>query len=342
MRGTGENAINEIIRIRSEKPFVHLFDFCQRVDRRIVNRRAIEALIRAGAFDAIAPGGVEGRSTLLASLPNAMQAGEQAMVNAHQTSLFAMPGEEDGSEPEYVQTAPWMKKTRLQEEKSALGFCLSGHLFDVYAQEVRQIVRTPIDKLSQKGGEKLIAGIIISQRTKKTSNGGVMTNILLDDGTGQIELVVYEDVYDNYRNCFIEDELLIAKVMTKVQPSTENFSGSVRHSLIAAMNMATARVRYAKSLHFEMTTKINLPVFKEKAQLYLNEHRANRNAQGDHQSASSLPMTADVVSEQGKCQIQFPDNWSIYPDDRTIQGFSNLLHQLGIKSALEVKYAPMG
>ena len=342
VRGTGENAINEIIRIRSEKPFVHLFDFCQRVDRRIVNRRAIEALIRAGAFDAIAPGGVEGRSTLLASLPNAMQAGEQAMVNAHQTSLFAMPGEEDGSEPEYVQTAPWMKKTRLQEEKSALGFCLSGHLFDVYAQEVRQIVRTPIDKLSQKGGEKLIAGIIISQRTKKTSNGGVMTNILLDDGTGQIELVVYEDVYDNYRNCFIEDELLIAKVMTKVQPSTENFSGSVRHSLIAAMNMATARVRYAKSLHFEMTTKINLPVFKEKAQLYLNEHRANRNAQGDHQSASSLPMTADVVSEQGKCQIQFPDNWSIYPDDRTIQGFSNLLHQLGIKSALEVKYAPMG
>ena len=340
VRGTGENAINEIIRIREEKPFVHLFDFCQRVDRRLVNRRAIEALIRAGAFDSIAPDGVEGRAMLLASLPNAMQAGEQALVNAHQSSLFAMPGEEDGSEPEYVQTAPWMKKTRLQEEKAALGFCLSGHLFDVYASEVRQIVRIPINKLSQKSGEKLVAGIIISQRTKKTNSGGVMTNIVLDDGTGQIELVAYEDVYENYRNCFIEDELLIAKVITKVQPSTENFSGSVRHSLVAAMNMATARVRYAKSLHFEMTTKINLPVFKEKAQIYLNEHRANRNAQGDNPQLLSLPMTADVISDVGKCQIQFPENWSIYPDDRSIQGFSNLLHQLGIKSVLEVKYLP--
>ena len=51
-------------------------------------------------------------------------------------------------------------------------------------------------------------------------------------------------------------------------------------------------------------------------------------------------MTADVISDVGKCQIQFPENWSIYPDDRSIQGFSNLLHQLGIKSVLEVKYLP--
>jgi DNA polymerase-3 subunit alpha len=94
IRGTGENAINELIRVRHEKSFVSLFDFCLRVDRRIVNRRAMEALIKAGAFDRLIPEKMDGRSTLLATLPNAMQAAEQALASVHQTSLFAMPGDE--------------------------------------------------------------------------------------------------------------------------------------------------------------------------------------------------------------------------------------------------------
>lgn len=340
VRGTGENAIIEIVRMRQEKPFVHLFDFCQRVDRRIVNRRAIEALIRAGAFDSISHQGADGRSTLLASVPNAMQAAEQAHTFANQSSLFAMPGEEEGSEPEYVTSAPWFEKKRLQEEKTALGFCISGHLFDAYAPEVRQIVRTPLDKVSNKSGEKLVAGIIVSHRTRKTSNGGVMNNLILDDGTGQIELTVFEDVYETYRSCFKEDELLIAKILTKVQPANENFSGSTRHSVLNAMSMASARLRYAKSIHFEMKSGINLQSFKEKAQSYLNEHRppTNGGGQGLHQP-TSLPMTADLFSDTGVCQIQFPEAWNLYPDDRTIQGFSHVLHLLGIQTNLQVKYA---
>ena len=340
VRGTGENAIVEIVRMRQEKPFAHLFDFCQRVDRRIVNRRAIEALIRAGAFDSISHQGAEGRATLLASVPNAMQAAEQAHTFANQTNLFAMPGEEDGSEPEYVSSAPWMEKKRLQEEKAALGFCISGHLFDAYAQEVRKIVRISLDKISNKSGEKLVAGIIVSIRTRKTGSGGVMNNLMIDDGTGQIELTVFEDVYDTYRTCFKEDELLIAKILTKVQPANENFSGSTRHSVLNAMTMASARLRYAKSIHFEMTSNINLHNFKEKAQSYLKEHRPPNNGpvNGNNQP-SSLPMTADLFSESGVCQIQFPENWNLYPDDRTIQGFSNLLHVLGIQTPLQVRYA---
>ena len=339
VRGTGENAILEIMRVRAEKPFIHLFDFCQRADRKIVNRRAIEALIRAGAFDRIAPGGVEGRSTLLASLPNAMQAAERALTFANQTSLFAMPGEEEGTEPEYMSCAPWMEKTRLQEEKAALGFCISGHLFDVYTQEIRQIVRTPLNKISNKSGDKLVAGIIVSQRIKKTSQGGVMNTITLDDGSGQIEITVYDDVYENYRSYCVDDELLIAKVMTKVQPANENFSGSVRHTLLAAMNMASARVRYAKSVHFAITSKINIQSFKEKVQSYLSENNASRLTIKDSDQVISLPMTADLISDTGVCQIQFPHEWNIYPDDRILQGFNQLLHQVGVSSAAQIKYA---
>jgi DNA polymerase-3 subunit alpha len=167
IKGTGENAVLDIIRARQEKPFAHLFDFCKRVDRRVVNRRTIEAMIRAGAFDAIAPNGIHGRAILLESLPNAMLAAEQALASINQNSLFAMPGEDENSEPEYVRTASWMEKTRLQEEKVVLGFCMSGHLFDAYALEVRKIVRVPLNKLSLSSGEKLVAGVITNHRTNE-------------------------------------------------------------------------------------------------------------------------------------------------------------------------------
>lgn len=339
VRGTGENAISEIVRVRTEKPFVHIFDFCQRADRRIVNRRAIEALIRAGAFDAINPEGMSGRSTLLASLPNAMQAAEQALVFANQSSLFAMPGELDGSEPEYVCVAPWLEKTRLHEEKAALGFCISGHLFDVYAHEVRHIARTPLNKISPKSGEKLVAGIVVSQRTNKTSNGGVMNKIVIDDGTDHIELIVFEDVFDNYRACFVDDELLIAKVLTKVTPANENFSGSTRHTVQAAMTMASARLQYAKSIHFSMSSTINVQSFKDRMQAYIHEQNTTRQTGKIAEKKHNLPVTAEIKSTQGFCRIQFPADWNLYPDDRTLQGFSNVLHQLGIHSHLEVKYA---
>jgi len=339
VRGTGENAIQEIVRVRTDKPFVHLFDFCQRVDRRIVNRRAIEALIRAGAFDAIHPLGLEARATLLASVPNAMQAAEQANAAANQTSLFAMPGEEDGTEPEYVASAPWGEKKRLQEEKMALGFCISGHLFDAYAVEVRKIARTPLKQLSTNSGEKIVAGMIVSQRTRKTNNGGVMNTVIIDDATEQIELIVYEDVYENYRACFKDDELLIAKILTKVQPASENFSGSTRHTVIAAMGIAKARMRYAQSLHFEISTSINVPQLKEQVQSFFQEHRSAFGPSSDASSSEGLPITAEIYSTHSSYQIAFPKTWSLYPDDRLIQDFNQLLHSVGVQSALQINYA---
>lgn len=338
IRGTGENAILEIVRVRQEKPFVHLFDFCQRVDRRIVNRRAIEAFIRAGAFDSIAPNGMDSRSMLLDSLPNAMQAAEQALASANQVSLFAMPGEEDGSEPEYVSAAIWLDKKRLQEEKLALGFCISGHLFDAYASEVRKIVRVPLSQLSVSSGEKLVAGIIVSQRTNKTARGGVINSLVIDDGTDQIELTAFEEVFESYRDCFREDELFIAKIQTKVQPANENFSGNTRHIVLAAMSMATARLKYAQAVHFEIPPKINVQQLKEKSDQFFKQLHTQTSRVGSKPS-EGLPMTAQLTSEIGVCQLEFPGNWRLYPDDSNIQGFNSVLHQVGIKSQLVIRYA---
>ena len=338
IRGTGENAINELIRVRQEKSFVSLFDFCLRVDRRIVNRRAMEALIKAGAFDRLIPEKMDGRSTLLATLPNAMQAAEQALASVHQTSLFAMPGDEGGGDPEYVRVANWSDKKRLQEEKSALGFCLSGHLFDAYEKEVRNIVRTPLSQLSVSSGEKLVAGIVVTQRTNKTSKGGVIHSVLIDDSTAQFELTVYEDVYETYKSCFKEDELLIAKISTKVLPANENFSGSTRHVVVAGMNMATARLRYAKCVHFVMSSSMNIDRFKLGIEKYFKEQFLPTPAHLSVKTLEGLPITADLSFPGAVCVLEFPENWSVYPDDKNIQGLSSLLHTLGIQTPPEIKY----
>src|SRR5690606_22995123 len=135
VKGSGKGAIDAIIVARQEKPFTDLFDFCKRVDKKQINRRTIESLIRGGAFDCF---GVD-RAILLASVGFAMECAEQAEAAANQVSLF---GGDDGDEapPDYVKATPWSEKQKLSEEKAALGFYLSGHPFNYYAPEVRRFV----------------------------------------------------------------------------------------------------------------------------------------------------------------------------------------------------------
>jgi DNA polymerase-3 subunit alpha len=118
--------------------FRSLFDFCARVDRKRVNKRAVEALIKAGAFDSLQPTAPRWwpASTWPSISPNA--AGGQR----HQGGLFDLGGDDDhGSstqEPELVEAEPWGIKERLTLEKTAIGFYLSGHLFDAECDEVRR------------------------------------------------------------------------------------------------------------------------------------------------------------------------------------------------------------
>ena len=335
VRGTGENAIIEIVRARQDGPFKDLFDFCGRVDRKIVNRRAIEALIRAGAFDAIHDGW-DCRSTLLASLPRAIQAAEQTAASANQVSLFDMPEHEEQHRPEFVKEAVWFKKKRLQEEKVALGICLTGHLFDAYADELKNFVRSPLSKLSESAGEKLVAGIIVSVRTMISSRGK-FTAVMLDDGAAQAEITVYEEVFDENRQCFKEDELLIAKVNVRIIPAQENFSGSTRITCQAAMNIATARLRYAKNIHLKLQTQMNLKLFKEKLKPFVVSSQPISPFGGA--SGAGMVITADLqLTDSSVCQVCFPDEWRLYPDDTNLQGLSVALNQAGCSSGLQIKY----
>ncbi len=114
-------------------PFKDLFDFCQRCDKRMVNRRTTEALIKAGAFDSIDPD----RHKLLASVGVAMEFADQAERNAMQSSLFDIGADAEEHAPQYLQVKPWAEQELLMQEKTALGFFFSGHPYNTWKKSCR-------------------------------------------------------------------------------------------------------------------------------------------------------------------------------------------------------------
>ena len=320
IRGTGEGAIEQIIQARANGPFVDLFDFCSRLDRRVVNRRTMEALIRAGAFDSLY-GGFDSRSTLLASLPRAMEAADQADASAQQVSLFDMAGSADEHKPELVKEEPWFEKRRLQEEKTALGLYLTGHLFDAYRDEVSHFVRTKLNQLTE-GKDRLIAGIMTSTRSMMGPRGKLMI-ATIDDGTAQLEMTIYSELFEPNRHWLKEDELIIAKV--SVTP--DKFSGGMRVVAESIMDVTTARLKFARSLHVQLQQGIDIQGFKQQVNNFVGK------------KPQGLLMTADVISNGSVCLVQFPETWKIYPDDESIRGLSIALNMSGGQGNVEVKYA---
>lgn len=335
VRGTGEAAIEAIIKARETGgPFKDLFDFCARVDRRQVNRRAIEALMRAGAFDSLYRDSLAAganlydiRSTLLSSLARAIEAAEQAEASIHQVSLFDVVGEENRHLPELVREPIWSEKKRLQEEKTALGLCLTGHMFDAYREETAHFIRQPLAKISE-GKDQLIAGIITSARML-TGQRGRMMIATIDDGTAALEVTLYSEVYEPNRSWLKEDELLVAKV--NVTP--DKFSGGMRIVSEAVMDITGARMRFARNVHVFIDTAIDIKMLRSQISPYLMSNRVRdpkfgsvkSPALGSNDAVKGLMLTAAVTTSGGACLMQFPEDLRIYPDDACLHGLSQIL-----------------
>ncbi|MBU3595052.1 DNA polymerase III subunit alpha [Polynucleobacter sp. 86C-FISCH] len=347
VRGTGEAAIESIVKARETGgPFKDLFDFCARVDRRQVNRRAIEALMRAGAFDSLyrdsVPAGgnlYDIRSTLLASLARAIEAAEQAEASIHQVSLFEVAGEENRHLPELVREPVWSEKKRLQEEKNALGLCLTGHMFDAYRDETSHFIRQPLSKVAE-GKDQLIAGIITSARML-TGQRGRMMIATIDDGTAALEVTLYSEVYEPNRSWLKEDELLVAKV--NVTP--DKFSGGMRIVSEAVMDITGARMRFARNVHVCIDNAIDIKMLRSQINPYLMANRvrdpklgaAAPAAPGSNDGMKGLMLTAAVTTSGGACLMQFPEELRIYPDDACLHSLNQILASKQ-KDPVQVQY----
>ena len=244
IKGTGQQAIDAIVKAREEGgPFTSLFDFCVRVDRSRLNKRTVEALVKAGAFDSLQ----RNRASLAASIDRAFDFSTATAANANQSGLFDMMGDDaHGSstqEPELVDVLPWGVKEQLTNEKTALGFYLSGHLFDAVEREVRLFAKRKIDDLIDSREPQLLAGIVSDFRVINGQRGKLAL-FKLDDKSAVMEATADEAMINANRHLFKDDELII--VMAKMQ--VDRFAGGYRLSIQQVWDLPSARCRFGKYL----------------------------------------------------------------------------------------------
>ncbi len=315
VKGTGQQAVECILAARAEGgPFKDLFDFCLRVDKRLVNRRTIEALIRAGAFDTLDPS--RDRAQLIASVSIAMETADQAERNAHQGGLFEMFGGGDDAvaeAPQYVSVRPWSDKQLLLEEKTALGFFYSGHPFDSIRSEAKRFAGRPLSALAPAREPQTLAGVVMDLRVKMTSRGR-MGIIILDDGScPSLEVTVYSEVFDAHRNKLKVDEPLI--IEGKV--SKDDFRDGLR---IVAENLYTlpeARTRFARQLRLSMNGQADA----RKLQELLTPFRME----------GGCPVRIAYRNGEAQCELILGEGTRVRPDDDLLQTLQDWLSPAGVE-----------
>ena len=347
VKGTGQGAIEAIVAAREGTgeregegggPFRSLFDFAARVDRQRVNKRVVEALVKAGAFDALHPdraagagpsqagdapsggsaAGAGGRAALLASVALAFDWADSQAAHADQGGLFDFTDSHAAStqEPALVAAQAWSIKERLTLEKSALGFYLSGHLFEQSAAEVRQIAKRRIADLVESREPQLLAGIVGDLRVVNGQRGKVAI-FKLDDGSEYVEAVVNEELLEAHRERLREDELVI--VQGKVQP--DRFSGGLRLNVNQLWDLAGARARFGKYLAVAVNGKTP-PVAD-----VIRTWPARRIATEQGELQQGLPIRLQLQRPAVQAELDLGDAARFWPSDEALARWKTLAHE---------------
>ncbi len=211
VKNVGLGAIEAIVEEREKNgPYASLEDFCCRVDLRKVNKRVIESLIKCGAFDSTG----SRRSQLHAVIDEAIELGQAKKKEklSGQMSLFGMtPNSGNGGASltglQLPDIAEWPNLERLNFEKEALGFYISGHPLDPYRQDLARLSAVSTEKITgvPDGSQVNVAGVIRSKKEITTRKGDRMAFLVLEDLTGSIEVVCFPDIYLKARELLQSD-----------------------------------------------------------------------------------------------------------------------------------------
>ena len=261
IKGIGRGAIDNIVVAREENgPFSSLFRFCELVDLRSVNKRAVEAMIRAGAMDNLGAN----RAQSLMVLDRAFENGQKAMRDrlSGQTSLFGGPVDE--GDQGTVETLPDVEKLsqkeRLAGEKDALGFYLSGHPLQEFTAQIGSAITAKVEQLAEHNKEDVtVGGIVTELRRIKTRNGKAMAVFHLEDDTGVVETVIYPNAFNEISHRLENDDVVL------VSGRAESDAESVR--IVASSVVQLSQVDIENTKTVEITIDLDAMTEVEMAEL---------------------------------------------------------------------------
>ncbi len=317
IKGVGEGPVESLLQARaSDGLFADLFDFCRRVDLRKLNKRALEALIRAGALDEQG----ENRAVLMASIEAAVAAAEQQARNADigMVDLFG-DVHEAGPAGEWSEALPWTEDERLQAEKETLGLYLTGHPIDQYEKELGRFVQARLADLqpTRRGQNTTVAGLLLGHRIIKGARGN-RAFLTLDDRTGRVEVTVFGDLLEQIRPLLQYEGVLVIEG----EVSMDEYAGALKVVARQVLPLATARTQYSKGLELSLPVSLGLRGVHELTE-WLQAHRAAADAPG-------TGLRFRVQHPAAQAMLQGGPAWRLSLTDQLLRGLRQRLGNEGV------------
>ena len=302
IKGAGEAALEDIIDERTRNgPYTDLFDFARRIDPKRVNRRVVEALLRAGALDGLGPS----RASMMLTLTDALLAAEQlARDNSTgQNDMFGSALTSVDVESRFRAGSEWPEDEQLAGEKETLGLYLTGHPITRFEAELEKITSTRLSGLRPNGRQtQVVAGLVTGLRTTNTRSGR-MAIAALDDRTARVEVRIYSELFSKDRGKLVKDGLLV--VVGQVEE--DDFSGE--HVVIASAlyDLEAMREQHARHILIEL----NCDTADD------GVARALRDTIASYRSGA-VPICIDCRRRDARARLPLGSAWTVRPADDLI------------------------
>lgn len=325
VKGVGEGPIEAIIEARNAGgPFRDLFDFCNRVDIKRLNKRVMEKLVQAGALDRLGPH----RAALMASLEEAMKAADQkAKDHARgQDDLFGdlFGGDEDAvlPSPSFAEVPEWPDKIWLEGERETLGLYLTGHPINQYLPELKHYVSGRLCDLHPTDRDKITtaAGLVIAARVLVTKRGNRMGILTLDDRSGRLDITLFSEALERYEALLVKDKVLVVSG----QVGFDDFSGGLKMSAREVMDISDARARYARGLRLKMVADQLDTQFFQRFTEIMQPHRAG-----------ICPVQVCYRKPGVQAALQLGTEWRVTPSDQLLDDLKMLLGKQNVDLIFE-------
>ncbi len=300
VKNVGEAALDSIIEARlAEGQYTSLEDFCCRVDLRRVNRRVLESLIKAGAFDSL---GLK-RSQLFAILDQALEQGQAAQRDrlSGQISLFAVMGSQEEIQHTRIEIPSipdWTDQEKLTFEKETVGFYLTGHPLDDYREDILAVTNANLSEKKQwvEGQSLRVGGLIRDIRNLRTKKGDPMAVLVMEDIAGTVEVVIFPELYAACGSILQNDTPVVIEGMVKKDERGDNIIANNADTLEAAREKYTAGARIV--LHSDRVNRQNLEALKK---IFYRYH-------------GSCPVSLTLhFAGRGEVDLEIPQDFTIKP-----------------------------
>lgn len=301
IKGVGEQAMQSVIDSRRQfGPYTDLFDFCHRIDLKKINKRTLEALIRAGALDCL---GIE-RASLMAQLPEAVQAADQARSN-RESGIMDLFGEvEEVQRKPAKPVKPWSDEVRLKGEKDTLGLYLTGHPIDVYRQELKSFIPVKLNEITatRRGVTTVYAGLVID-----VANFPNRVVIVLDDGTARIEVSCNHERFQRFKDIVQVERVVVFEGEIYEREGFDRPMGR----LTKAFTLNEIRQKRANSIQIKLTEEFMQPTLAKDLQNMILPF-----CNVDMHQHITLQLQIDQPYAQA--ELQFGPQWKVAPLDELL------------------------